>query len=73
MTGNFGLNTTVDAVNTLSEPVQSRSGTTDVCIETTPVTLSYFKTTPEGDGVRIEWSTATETGNLGFKLFAAAH
>ncbi len=47
-------------------------GTTDVCIETTPVTLSYFKAMPEGDGVRIEWSTATETGNLGFKLFAGS-
>ncbi len=35
---------------------------------TVPVTLSYFKTTREGDMVRFVWQTATETANAGFNL-----
>lgn len=35
----------------------------------TPVTLSYFKTEDQGDQVLFTWSTATETGNLGFNLY----
>ena len=35
-----------------------------------PVTLSYFLATPSGDGVHFAWSTATETGNAGFNLYA---
>ncbi len=40
-------------------------------IVTTPVTLAYFKATPDQPQgtVRFEWWTATETGNLGFELF----
>lgn len=37
---------------------------------TTPVTLSSFRATPGGIGTRIEWTTATETGNVGFNLYA---
>ena len=33
------------------------------------VTLGYFLATPSEEGVRIEWSTATETGNAGFNLY----
>ncbi len=36
----------------------------------TPVTLSYFKAERLGDQVLFNWSTATETGNVGFDLYA---
>ncbi|MFZ5879255.1 MAG: C25 family cysteine peptidase [Chloroflexota bacterium] len=34
-----------------------------------PVTLSYFQATRIGTEVLFDWSTATETGNLGFNLY----
>ncbi|MBI5964683.1 MAG: DUF11 domain-containing protein [Chloroflexi bacterium] len=37
---------------------------------TTPVTLSYFKAERQDDLVNFNWSTATETGNIGFNLYA---
>ncbi len=50
------------------------------CNATTPVTLSYFKVTDNVSNkkvtdntkknLRFEWSTATETSNLGFNLYA---
>ena len=36
----------------------------------TPVTLSYFNTQRNGDSLQFDWSTATETGNVGFNLYA---
>ncbi len=36
----------------------------------TPVTLSYFKAVRNGTNVTFNWSTATETGNMGFNLYA---
>lgn len=36
---------------------------------TTPVTVSYFKAEHQGDSVNFTWSTATETGNVGFNLY----
>ncbi len=38
---------------------------------TTPVTLSYFRAERQGTGVVFDWSTATETGNVGFNLYVA--
>ncbi len=35
----------------------------------TPVTLSYFKSERQGEQVLFTWSTATETGNVGFNLY----
>lgn len=35
----------------------------------TPVTLSYFRAERLGGGVAFEWSTASETGNVGFDLY----
>lgn len=35
----------------------------------TPVTLAYFKADRKGDGVRFQWTTATEVGNVGFNLY----
>ncbi len=35
-----------------------------------PVTLSYFNATRSGTNVSFNWSTATETGNVGFNLYA---
>ena len=36
---------------------------------TVPVTLASFEATREGKAVRFVWSTATETGNVGFNLY----
>ena len=36
---------------------------------TTPVTLSYFLAQRQGNQVNFTWSTATETGNVGFNLY----
>lgn len=33
-----------------------------------PVSLSWFRATPGRQGVRFEWETSTETGNVGFNL-----
>lgn len=38
-------------------------------VTTTPVTLSHFQAIPNGGGIRFEWSTATEVGNVGFNLY----
>lgn len=35
----------------------------------TPVTLSYFRAERLGGGVAFDWSTASETGNVGFDLY----
>ncbi|MBK7781193.1 MAG: DUF11 domain-containing protein [Ardenticatenia bacterium] len=37
--------------------------------QTTPVTLSSFRAERAGDTVRFSWTTATETGNIGFNLY----
>jgi hypothetical protein len=36
---------------------------------TTPVTVAYFHARRQGSSVNFEWSTATETGNVGFNLY----
>ncbi|MBS4061487.1 MAG: hypothetical protein KG029_13895, partial [Bacteroidetes bacterium] len=36
---------------------------------TTPITLSYFIARRNGSTVQFEWSTATETANVGFNLY----
>ena len=51
------------------DPVGAEADNTDICWTTTPVTLAYFKSTRSGDTVRFDWSTATETGNVGFYLY----
>jgi hypothetical protein len=35
----------------------------------TPVTLSYFLSQRQGNNINFTWSTATETGNVGFNLY----
>jgi len=42
----------------------------DTVIITTPVTVDYFSATETAGGVRFDWSTATETANAGFNLYA---
>ncbi len=37
---------------------------------TNPITLAWFRAEEAGSGVRFEWMTATETGNVGFNLYA---
>jgi len=44
----------------------------DLCAEdmvTTPITLSAFNVTSTGSGLAFNWSTATETNNIGFNLY----
>ena len=36
---------------------------------TVPVTVSSFHARPAGDGVQFDWTTATETANVGFYLY----
>lgn len=48
----------------------SPSQACDDAITTTPVTVAYFATTKTDGGVRFDWTTATETGNGGFNLYA---
>ncbi|MDY7092501.1 MAG: C25 family cysteine peptidase [Acidobacteriota bacterium] len=40
-------------------------------IETTPVTLAWISAQRDGDDLVVEWSTATESRNLGFHLYGA--
>ena len=35
----------------------------------TPVTIAYFQAQRQGNSVNFAWSTATETGNVGFNLY----
>lgn len=63
------INPTVTANSNGAQYQTVGSITSDTCAVTTPVTVSYFKSVPEGDGVRFDWSTATETNNAGFNLY----
>ncbi|MBP9501124.1 MAG: DUF11 domain-containing protein [Candidatus Promineofilum sp.] len=42
----------------------------DTVIITTPVTVDFFSATETAGGVRFDWTTATETANAGFNLYA---
>ena len=39
-------------------------------VVTNPITLAWFRAEDLGSGVRFEWMTATETGNVGFNVYA---
>jgi uncharacterized repeat protein (TIGR01451 family) len=41
-------------------------------VTTAPVTLAYFQAHQQGHGFHIEWSTATEAGNVGFALYTSS-
>ena len=40
-----------------------------VNLATVPVTVASFRAQPAGDGVHFDWTTATETANVGFYLY----
>jgi len=44
------------------------------CVDpaTVPVTVSSFSATSTGDGVQFDWTTATETANVGFYLYGGS-
>lgn len=48
----------------------SSQGQTPDCVNTLPVTLSYFSTREEVDAIVFEWETSSETLNFGFNLWA---
>jgi len=39
-------------------------------IVTTPVTISFFKASEDGNGVTFEWATTMEVGSVGYELYA---
>jgi len=53
-------------VGEIEDPFITASGGGDT---PTPVTVSYFRAQRQGNSVNFEWSTATETGNVGFNLY----
>lgn len=56
-------------VATTSQEADNTDNTAE-CPTTTPVTLASFQATRRGDVVRFDWSTATESANAGFDLYA---
>lgn len=69
--GNVGT-TTFEAEATIygENPKWGSATDDDSTPTTTPVTVSYFSATETAGGVHFDWSTATETGNAGFNLYA---
>lgn len=57
----------VDADTSNGDPLTQECDDHDV---TTPVTVGYFAASVSGSGVVFDWSTATETGNAGFNIYA---
>jgi hypothetical protein len=53
----------------VTSTVPMRIDLTNCSTVATPVTLASFRATPEGGELRLQWSTATETGNLGFNVY----
>ena len=51
-------------------PCQTISGPCSFS-DPTPVSLSYFRAERGGSGLVFEWSTASESGNVGFDVYAA--
>ncbi len=58
-----------DNEGNVTSTVPMRIDLTNCSIASTPVTLAAFRATPEGGALRLEWSTATEAGNLGFNVY----
>lgn len=52
-----------------SQEVAQTALTCSLEVTTTPVTIAAVSGRPQGSGATIEWSTATETGNLGFHVY----
>ena len=52
----------------------NNQGATSTCtgetqVVTVPVTIAYFQAQRQGNSVKFIWSTATESGNVGFNLY----
>ncbi|MBL4660890.1 MAG: hypothetical protein JKY19_11085, partial [Alcanivoracaceae bacterium] len=56
------------AVSVGPDSANNDFGFYDSGVTTTPVTLSSFKATSRNNRTDFEWSTETETGNIGFKI-----
>lgn len=65
---------TIDAAEavSLTGAIQQTCGDCSCTTEatTTPITLSSFRAEPAARGVQVDWSTATEVGNVGFNVYA---
>lgn len=72
VTAASGTNTntaTVTGTSTLGSRTDTDSATYVGGAVTTPVTLSYFQAEQRGANVQFDWSTLTETGNVGFNIY----
>lgn len=65
---NYPFQNSAVASSDLADPVTSNN--TGICSTTTPITLASFSSSLVGDLIRFEWTTATETNNAGFNLYA---
>jgi len=59
------LNTTANTLSLFGESTEYILGSTGFAL---PVTFSAFTATKERNGVRLDWSTATEINNSGFEI-----
>jgi Peptidase family C25 len=72
-TGNLNFVTTAFWSNASSfspEVSQASALTCSVQISATPVTLAQFRAQRQDGDVVLKWTTATETGNVGFNVYA---
>lgn len=70
--GGDGVISTTDAVDLTGALLQGpfADHSCNTTSQATPVTLGSFRATPSGRGVRFDWTTETEVGNVGFDLYA---
>ena len=62
--------TVTNTATAYAQNAQNTAGYAGTCGSTTPVTVSFFEATSSDSGVSFAWSTATETSNAGFNIYA---
>jgi hypothetical protein len=69
-TGNWGGNTCAGGCTVNSTYFTASTGYVHVTSGSLPVTMNYFHAKYQNSSLSIDWSTGTETGNVGFNLYA---